>query len=178
MHTDQSCSKCVNHHLAEGRGRALCWRDQGAWRERNETSLSAASCLEPGGKKQPVRANQSPAGSVLNIKNQAIMNWWIDFVGQRAELPEFQQRKQQSVPNESLLEMYIDRLHKSSKSSALSLWNDQKIAVQCLTLFDHYFIIHYRTVPPRCYLFLAVSLRCQTVHWQLNQSYSNSLSTK
>lgn len=52
MHADQSCSKCVNRHLAEGRGRAWCWRDQGAWRERNETSLSAASCLEPeGGKK-------------------------------------------------------------------------------------------------------------------------------
>lgn len=26
------------------------------------------------GEKEPVRANQSPAGSVLNIKNQAIMN--------------------------------------------------------------------------------------------------------
>lgn len=104
-----------------------------------------------GGGKEPVRANQSPAGSVLNIKNQAIMNWWIDFVGQRAELPEFQQHKQQSVLNESLLEIYTDRLHKSS------LWNDQKIAAQCLTLLDHYFITHYRTVPPRCYLFLAVS---------------------
>lgn len=119
----ESCSEWVGHHLAAERERTCCWRDPGAWRERNETSLSAASYPEPGG----TRASESksiPFPFHFWILNQE-MNWWIDFLGAGCWTSEnLSSANQQFLHNSdgSLEKIYVHGLHKSSQSLSSSLW--------------------------------------------------------